>query len=101
MTDSRISRDSSRLISSLDSDSRYIKFVKSANDSFAAVICSQVTDEPLSDILAGDDKEWTFSDRSKAVRSIRRLNKNIQIYQGTISFDHLFSNSKNVNMTTN
>jgi len=79
--DNRISRESSRLIASLSPDTRYIKFVESGG-SFTAVICSQITDEELSQIFSGENNVWTFGDRAKAVRSIRRLNKDIQIYQG-------------------
>lgn len=85
LIETRISRESARLISSLDADLRYIKFVKWSDTCYTAVICSQVSDEELSDIFAGDDKSWTFQDRSKAVRSIRRLNKTVQIYQGSFS----------------
>ncbi len=90
MIDNRISRESSRLIASLSPDTRYIKFIQ-WEGCFTAVICSQVTDEELSDIFAGDDRFWTFEDRAKAVRSIRRLNKDIQIYQG--SFTSAFNDS--------
>lgn len=38
-----------------------------------------------SDIFAGDDKFWTFTDRDKALRSIRRLNKNVPVYIGVLS----------------
>lgn len=82
--ETRISRESSRLISSLDADLRYIKFVK-FSDVYKAVICSQVSDEELSDIFTGDNQYWLFDDRAKAVRSIRRLNKTVQIYQGSFS----------------
>jgi len=81
-TDNRISRESSRLISSLSPDTRYIKFVQ-CEACFTAVICSQITDEELSQIFSGENNLWTFDDRAKAVRSIRRLNKDIQIFQGT------------------
>jgi hypothetical protein len=53
------------------------------------VICSQITDEELSQIFSGENNLWTFEDRSKAVRSIRRLNKDIQIFQGAFSFKNL------------
>lgn len=79
--DNRISRESSRLIASLSPDTRYIKFVE-YEGCFTAVICSQITDEELSQIFSGENNLWTFEDRSKAVRSIRRLNKDIQIFQG-------------------
>jgi hypothetical protein len=32
-----------------------------------------------------DDKFWTFTDRDKALRSIRRLNKNVPVYVGVLS----------------
>lgn len=84
MTDNRISRESSRLIASLSPDTRYIKFVE-WEGCFTAVICSQITDEELSQIFSGENNFWTFEDRAKAVRSIRRLNKDIQIYQGIVT----------------
>lgn len=84
MIDNRISRESSRLISSLSPDTRYIRFVE-LKSCFAAVICSQITDEELSQIFSGENNLWTFEDRAKAVRSIRRLNKDIQIYQGIVT----------------
>lgn len=83
--DNRICRSSSRLISSLDQDSRYIKFHTFDNEIFTAIVCSSLNDEELSDIYAGDDKFWKFTDRQNALRSIRRLNKNVPVYMGTSS----------------
>ena len=57
--DNRISQASARLISSLDQDSRYIKFHTFDNEIFTAIVCSSLNDEELSDIFAGDDKFWT------------------------------------------
>lgn len=85
MIDNRISRSSARLISSLDQDSRYIKFHTFDNEIFTAIVCSSLNDEELSDIFTGDDKFWTFTDRDKALRSIRRLNKNVPVYMGVLS----------------
>jgi len=85
LIETRISRESARLISSLDADSRYIKFVKCSASSYEAIICSQVSDSELSHIFSGNNKYWIFQDCSKAVRSIRRLNKTVQIYQGSFS----------------
>lgn len=77
----RISQESAKLISSLDSNSRYILF-KSMGDSNSAVICSQISDNELSFVLSGNAQPWLFDDKNKAIRSIRRLNKDIQIYTG-------------------
>ena len=77
----RISQQSARLIESLDPSSRYIKFLQS-QCAYSAVICSQVTDQELSSVLSGGAQLWLFDDIDKAVRSIRRLNKNVQIYTG-------------------
>jgi hypothetical protein len=85
MVENRISRSSARLISSLDQDSRYIKFHTFDNEIFTAIVCSSLNDEELSDIFAGDEKFWTFTDRDKALRSIRRLNKNVPVYLGVLS----------------
>lgn len=85
MLDNRISRSSARLISSLDQDSRYIKFHTFDNEIFTAIVCSSLNDEELSDIFTGDDKFWKFTDRDKALRSIRRLNKNVSVYMGVLS----------------
>jgi hypothetical protein len=85
MLDNRISRSSARLISSLDQDSRYIKFHTFDNEIFTAIVCSSLNDEELSDIFSGDEKFWTFTDRDKALRSIRRLNKNVPVYLGVLS----------------
>lgn len=83
----RISRDSSKLIQSLDPDTRYIKFFNADSKLYSAVICSQVTDQELSVILTGKAQSWAFDDVEKAIRSIRRLNKDIQIYTGTFDLD--------------
>lgn len=80
-TQLRISQESAKLISSLDPNSRYILF-KSIGDSNSAVICSQITDDELSTVLTGNAQIWLFDDIQKAIRSIRRLNKNIAIYTG-------------------
>lgn len=80
----RISKESARLIESLDSSTRYIKFSR-LESAYSAVICSQVTDQELSSVLSGGAQLWLFDDIDKAVRSIRRLNKNIQIYTGVFS----------------
>lgn len=79
----RICGESSKLISSLDPDTRYIKFVKWSDTTFTAVICSQIDDTELSDVFTGDFELWAFDDISKAVRSLRRLNKDVQIYTRT------------------
>ncbi|AXH78058.1 MAG: hypothetical protein [Inoviridae sp.] len=81
MTNLRISQESSKLIQSLDEHARYIKFIP-LGDSYSAVICSQITDEYLSTVLSGNAQIWLFSDIEKAIRSIRRLHKNISIYTG-------------------
>lgn len=78
--ESRISRESSRLLSSLNPDSRYILFSE-YKGMYIAQICSQITDESLAVVLTGEGY-WTFTDKEKAIRSIRRLNKDIQIYTG-------------------
>lgn len=78
----RISQESAKLISSLDSNSRYILF-KSTGDSHSAVICSQISDNELAYVLSGNSQPWLFNDRNKAIRSIRRLNKDVQIYTGS------------------
>lgn len=80
----RISKESARLIESLDPSARYIKFTR-LESSYSAVICSQVTDQELSSVLTGGAQLWLFDDIDKAVRSIRRLNKNVQIYTGVFS----------------
>ena len=82
MTDTRISRESARLVQSLDADTRYIVFETLENGDFKAVICSQVSDKPLAEIMAGMGEIWRFSDREKAIRSLKRLNSEIQIYAG-------------------
>jgi hypothetical protein len=82
MTDTRISRESARLVQSLDADTRYIIFEMLETGDFRAVICSQVSDKHLSEIMAGKSEVWRFSDREKAIRSLRRLNANVQIYSG-------------------
>lgn len=88
----RISQESSKLIQTLDPDIRYIKFFKNPDSKlYSAVICSQITDDELSVVLTGKAQPWVFDDVEKAIRSIRRLNKNIQIYTGTL--DLVFSRS--------
>jgi len=79
--ENRISGESAKLISSLDSNSRYILF-KSTGDSHSAFICSQISDNELAYVLSGNSQPWLFDDKNKAIRSIRRLNKDIQIYTG-------------------
>lgn len=81
MSDSRITRESSRLIQSLDSSARYILFERVDEGKFAAAICSQVSDKVLCYVGSGDGT-WTFDDKDLAVRSLRRLNKDVQIYTG-------------------
>ncbi|AXH75757.1 MAG: hypothetical protein [Inoviridae sp.] len=91
MTDLRISRESSKLISSLDSDFRYIKFVKSSDSHYFAVICSQITDDELSTVLDGQCNPWIFDDVKKGIRSLRRLNKEICIYSGVFSLEQVIT----------
>jgi len=83
-----ISGESSKLISSLDADSRYIYFKTSEKGSFA-VICSQIDDKELAAVQTATGDLWLFDDKQKAIRSIRRLNKDVQIYTG--SYDIEFS----------
>lgn len=72
---SRISKVSADLITSLDSDARYVLLKPDS-----AFICSQVSDEIISSITDGSGQLWRFDDIKKAIRSIRRLNENVQIY---------------------
>lgn len=81
MIDARISRESSRLIASLDADTRYILF-EQYEHCYCAAICSQVSDKTLAHVESGNGI-WTFDDKEKAIRSIRRLNKDVQIYTGS------------------
>lgn len=49
-------------------------------DLMVAVILSQITDEITSVLSTADFKCWVFTDRSSALRSIKRLNSNITVY---------------------
>lgn len=79
----RISQESARLLTSLDRYTRYIRFQKQ-NDDFIAVICSSVSDNDLDFVRSANLSLWKFKDREKAVRSIRRLNKQVPVYVSAV-----------------
>ncbi len=79
MVENRISPSSARLISTLDKYTRYIRF-KAESDHYVAVICSSISDEDLDVIRTANMKAWKFTDKQNAMRSIRRLNKDVPIY---------------------
>lgn len=81
----RISQESALLLSSLDKDTRYIRF-KKESDSFIAVICSSISDQDLDFVRSANFSPWRFDDRQKAVRSIRRFNKQVPVYLSAYDF---------------